>query len=131
MRLFTDEYGKIAVYKKYVIATLNEGITISSLHTDGFNQIANDILKNQNFGYISNRINSYAIDPKIYIDISEVENLVAFAMVSDNPLHISNAEIEKLFLKKPFKTFTNIEPAVKWIKKMEKKTGCSLVKNNT
>lgn len=123
MKILTDEYGTIAVYKKYVIATLNEGVTISPSHSIGFESIANDLFKNRNFGYISNRINSYSIDPKIYFKISEADNLVAFAMVSNNQLHISNAEIEKIFLKKPFKIFTDIDQAVIWIEKMVKEIG--------
>jgi len=116
MKVLKDEYGKVEIYDSYAITTVNEGVTIKPLHNRGFKRIAEEIFPNKNFGYISNRINSYSIDPKIYIETSKIENLVAFAVVSKNPIQISISEIEKIFLKKPFKHFTDLEESIKWIK---------------
>ncbi|AUC76316.1 hypothetical protein CW732_11825 [Olleya sp. Bg11-27] len=71
------------------------------------------------FVYITNRIHSYSVDPIIYKDVSQIKTLQGFAVVSQTQSG-KNAEIERLFLNKPFEIFTDIEDAKTWASKIIK-----------
>lgn len=116
------EFCKVEVYSKYIIVVMNEGITLTPEKNDFLLNIATKYFKNSNFGYITNRINSYSVDPSIYIETSKIENLVAFAVVSSIPLNISNAQIEKIFYKNPFCHFLELNEAVSWVKEIVEKS---------
>lgn len=113
----TFEIGDIFVYETYVIAVMFEGVNVTPEYNVVLENIAEKYFKNRPFGYISYRKNSYAVDPMIYRQTSEIENLVGFAVVSNenDELKLTNVQIEKLFLKKPFKHFFNLEEAKIWI----------------
>ncbi len=72
------------------------------------------ILKVRPFVYITNRINSYSVDPQIYFETSKIKNLAGFAVVSKKYKAKSNAEIEKMFFSKPFEIFGDLDSAKKW-----------------
>ncbi|WP_250436586.1 hypothetical protein [Hanstruepera flava] len=107
-------FGKITIYSNYVIAVMNEGVTI----TPNLNSVLEDIAKlyfsNKNFVYITHRVNSYAVDPNIYFKTSKIKNLVGFAVVSGKKIVLDNTELESIFLNKPFKSFTSIDDAISW-----------------
>lgn len=115
--LLKYSFCKIEVYKDYIIVTINEGVSLTPENNDVLLGIATKYYKNKNFGYITYRINSYSVDPRIYTETSKINNLVCFAVVSENKLALSNAQIEKLFYKKPFKQFTNLEDSIIWVTK--------------
>lgn len=78
--------------------------------------LANMHFYDREFVYITHRINSYSIDPLIYKTTSKIENLIGFAVVTNEKLAIKSAEIEKIFLTKPFKIFKKLEDAELWAK---------------
>ncbi|SHI54893.1 hypothetical protein [Algibacter luteus] len=108
------DFCELDFYENYVICRINEGEEIdakkNNLQTDAIIKH----FKGKPFVYITHRVNSYSVDPKIYYDSSEIESLVGFAVVGNTYLAVSNAEIEKLFLKKPFEIFTELDEAVDW-----------------
>ncbi|MDO6782369.1 hypothetical protein Q4604_24245, partial [Marinovum sp. 1_MG-2023] len=61
--------------------------------------------RDRDFGYISLRKNSYAIDPTVYNFVRGLENLKALAIVSVKEIDMHNFKIEKMFYKKPMKFF--------------------------
>jgi hypothetical protein len=73
--------------------------------------------RDKDFGYISLRKNSYAIDPTVYNYLREMENLKAFAIVSIKEIDMHNFKIEKMFYKKPMKFFIEYDNALAWVKK--------------
>lgn len=109
------EFGEIRVFKNFVVVVMKEGITVMPKYNDVLIEIAKKYYSNQPFGYITYRKNSYSVDPMIYIETSKIENLVAFAVVSSDALRVSNLEIEKRFLKKPFEHFSNLDDAKNWV----------------
>jgi len=111
------DFCEIEIYNDFIIVVMNEGILLTPDKNEVLLEIATEYFKNKKFGYITNRIHSYSVDPRIYTETSKIENLVSFAVVSDNKLALSNAQIEKLFYKKPFKQFVNLEDAITWVKK--------------
>tara|TARA_R110000787_G_scaffold60220_8_gene136576 strand:- start:18506 stop:18874 length:369 start_codon:yes stop_codon:yes gene_type:complete len=110
------DFCEIEIHDNYIVVVVFEGINLTSDKNDILLNIATKYFKNTNFGYITNRIHSYSVDPSIYIETSKIENLVSFSIVSSKIIHISNTKIEKLFYKKPFKHFFNLEDTIEWTK---------------
>ena len=106
--------GTFNIYDNYLVATMNEGSTV----TKDSNKILEDLVEKyypkKKFIYITHRVNSYAVDPAVYSKTSKIKNLAGFAVVANSRLALSNAEIEKLFLKKPFEIFRNLNDAINW-----------------
>lgn len=114
--LLEYDFCNIEVYDDYVLAIMFEGITVAPNYNDVLLSVSENYFKNKLFGYITHRIHSYSVDPRIYFETSKIKNLVAFAVVSSKQIDISNTELEKIFLKKPFKHFIELENAINWVK---------------
>lgn len=104
-----------------IIAEINEGVVLNQDMSDDIIYFSSVVFKNNPFVYITNRINSYAVDPIIYKGVSQVETLKGFAVVSTT-LSARNAEIERLFLNKPFEIFSDLEEAKLWAIQILNKT---------
>ncbi|WP_028282251.1 hypothetical protein [Olleya marilimosa] len=104
-----------------IIAEINEGVVLNQDMSDDIIYFSSVVFKNNPFVYITNRINSYAVDPTIYKGVSQVETLKGFAVVSTT-LSARNAEIERLFLNKPFEIFSDLEDAKLWAIQILNKT---------
>lgn len=122
MKALYYDFGEIDVFNNFVIAIMKEGITVIPEYNKHLVDIATTYFSNRPFGYITYRKNSYAVDPMIYLKTSDIKNLVAFAIVADDSQKTSNIEIEKHFLKKPLRGFTNLDDAKDWVNE--------LIKNN-
>ncbi|MBT0608728.1 hypothetical protein [Aequorivita echinoideorum] len=109
------EFGELNVFKNFVIAIMNEGTTVLPKHNDVLRDIADRYFENRPFGYITYRKNSYSVDPLVYIQTSQIENLIGFAVVSKEESKLANLEIEKYFLKKPLASFSSLDDAKDWI----------------
>ncbi len=112
------EFGEIRVFKNFVVAVMNEGVTVIPEYNQELLKISEKFFHNRPFGYITYRKNSYAVNPLVYLKTSTIENLVAFAVVSTHEISISNLEVEKRFLTKPLKHFTDLDEAKDWVNKM-------------
>ena len=114
------KFGEVTLYDPYLIVVINEGEHL----VPSQNQILVDIAKthyhNKPFVYITLRKYSYSVDPSIYLKTSQIDNLSGFAVVAEVPVSMANAQIEKLFLNKPFEIFTNLDDATKWAKSIIK-----------
>lgn len=117
VREYELEVGKIQVFEDYMVAIFDEGATLTLERAYQIIGISEIHFRNKNFGYISLRKNSYAIDPTIYSYLKELDNLKAYAIVSIKEIDMHNFKIEKLFYKKPMKFFIEYDNALKWIKR--------------
>jgi len=70
--------------------------------------------QNKAFVYITHRIHSYSVDPTVYLETVKIPNLVALAVVSDDPIQKSQTKVEKTFFKKEFRQFNDMESALAW-----------------
>jgi hypothetical protein len=122
------EFGEVRVFKNFVVVVMKEGITVKPEYNEDLVNISKEYFKDIPFGYITYRKNSYAVNPMIYLKTSKIENLIAFAVVSDAGLKVSNLEIEKRFFKKPFEHFNNLDDAKDWVNEMIKKKYSKLEK---
>lgn len=108
-------FGEVFLSDNYLVAVMKEGITVTPMIHGELVALAERVYMGRPFGYITHRINSYSVDPKVYIETSKIENLVGFAVVTNKPISLSNTEIEKLFLDKPVAVFKSLDEAVDWV----------------
>lgn len=109
--------GKIFVYDNYMVSAFDEGTTVTLEKAFQIIGISEIHFRDKDFGYISLRKNSYAIDPTIYNYIRSFDNLKAFAIVSIKEIDMHNFKIEKMFYKKPMKFFIDYNNALAWVKR--------------
>ncbi|RTE53369.1 STAS/SEC14 domain-containing protein [Arenibacter aquaticus] len=117
VREYQLDIGKVQVFDDHMISIFNEGITMTKERVFQLIGIMEIHFRNKNFGYISLRKNSYAIDPMVYNQIREIENMKALAVVSIKEIDMHNFNIERLFYKKPMKFFIDQDNALNWIKR--------------
>ncbi len=120
VREYQLDVGKIQVYENYMVSLFDEGATLTLERVYQIIGISEIHFRDKNFGYISLRKNSYAVDPTIYTYLRQLDNLKALAIVSVKEIDMHNFKIEKLFYKKPMKFFIEFDNAVAWIKRRVK-----------
>ncbi|CAM3407698.1 hypothetical protein [Aequorivita lipolytica] len=109
------DFGEIRVFKNFVVVIMKEGITVKPEDNQHLVNISKEYFSERCFGYITYRINSYAVNPMVYIETSKIENLVAFAVVSAEGLKVSNLQLEKRFITIPFEHFSDLDNAKNWV----------------
>lgn len=117
VREYKLDIGIVHVYNDYMVSNFDEGATITLERAYQIIGISEIHFRDKDFGYISLRKNSYAVDPTIYTYIRQMENLKAFAIVSVKEIDMHNFKIEKLFYKKQMKFFIEFENALAWVKR--------------
>jgi len=117
VREYQLDIGKVQVFDDYMVSIFDEGSTITKERVFQIIGIMEIHFRNKNFGYISLRKKSYAIDPMVYNQIREIENIKAFAVVSIKEIDMHNFNIERLFYKKPMKFFIDQDNALMWVKR--------------
>lgn len=120
VREYQLEIGIVQVFDDYLVTIFDEGTTLTLERAYQIIGISEIHFRNKNFGFISFRKNSYAIDPTIYTYLKELDNLKALAIVSMKEIDMHNFKIEKLFYKKHMKFFIEYDNALLWIKKRVK-----------
>lgn len=108
------DFCTMHIYNTYMIVVINEGVTVTPEHNNVLLNVADTYYRNKSFVYITHRLHSYAVDPAVYRETSKISNLAGFCVVSSDYKAKRNAEIEKLFLNKPFEIFDSIEEATSW-----------------
>jgi hypothetical protein len=117
----TLSFCSLQIYNNIVVSIINEGIVLTQDLIDEMVETIVPSFKGEDFVYITHRINSYSVDPTIYISVSKIKNLVGFAVVSTNHMALSSTDIERLFLKKPFEVFSELDKSIQWANKLLKK----------
>ena len=112
------DFGTVTFLDNIQIAELNEGILFDIPHNRELLSLARERFDNKPYGYISNRVNSYSVNPMIHLESANVSNLVAIAIVSENEVVKQNSIIEKQFFRNSssFEVFKSLEEAVNWMK---------------
>lgn len=110
----------ITFYDGYMLVVMKEGVSVTSNLQDVLIENALDYYGQKPFVYLTHRVNSYSVDPSIYFETSKLETLAGFGVIAKEYRAKSNAEIEKLFLKKPFRIFEDLNEAISWAKSLIK-----------
>ena len=61
-------FARFELYEHYLVATIQEGAIFDTPQLHKFHEIFDHHYKNRPFGYISNRLNDYTINPTCYIE---------------------------------------------------------------
>jgi len=112
------DFGKITFENNILIAEMNEGVLLDVENNRILLEIGRKTFKNGSYGYISNRVNSYGVNPMVYLESASTPTLKAIAVVTTNPLCRQNAILERQFYKdrNSFEIFETLEEAIEWIK---------------
>lgn len=112
--------GVIWVQEKVLINEMHEGALLDVETNRRILQIGCENFGKEIFGYISNRINSYAVNPMVYRESAEHPQLKAIAVVSENPMVRESARLEQQFYtnKNHFEIFSSLEEAKIWMKEV-------------
>ncbi|MGB5360312.1 STAS/SEC14 domain-containing protein [Eudoraea sp.] len=124
-KIIVKEYnldiGTVQVLKNHMVVIFDEGATLTLERAYQIIGISEIHFRDTNFGIISLRKNSYAVDPTIYNYLRELKNLKAFAIVSVKEVDMHNFKIEKLFYKKPMKFYIDYNNALAWVQRRVRK----------
>lgn len=111
------DFGKVWFTENILIAELNEGILFDVENNRKLLELAKVNFQNQPYGYISHRINSYAVNPMVYRESASTNNLKAIAVVTTDETCKNNTLLERQFYKdlNSFEVFENLEDAINWM----------------
>lgn len=108
--------GCVYLFENYIIAEFDEGVDIKF---ENFNDVAELVkmhYKNEPFGFIANRINSYSMDLNdAHLYHKTFPNLKAYAVVAYKSMTQAVFEIENHFFKFNRKAFNTLENAIEWV----------------
>ena len=107
-------FCSIAIYPNFMIVVVNSGEHLTPEHNVVLLDIVDTYYKDKAFVYLTHRKNSYSVDPAIYLETSKIESLAGFGVIAEVPVSKGNAEVEKLFLNKPFEIFKALDDAIVW-----------------
>lgn len=101
-------------YGNIVVVEADEGVTLS--YTTAFSILVAGLkrLGNRPFVYVTNRVNSYSVNPNDYVYLEKIPTLKGIAIVAPNDLVRRNAQLELNFCKKPMKIFESLIDSVEW-----------------
>ncbi|WP_417362942.1 STAS/SEC14 domain-containing protein [Galbibacter sp.] len=118
IKIYELDFGNIEVYSNLAVGIVNDGVDFNLEHISALINIAEIHFSNMDFGYISLRRNSYALDPSVYKYLKELPHLKGIAIVSNNELFKHNFKIEKYFYGNSMKLFKNVDTASEWIQSL-------------
>ena len=114
LRKFDLGFTLVEVHEDYIQNTIEEGYHVTLEDNNILIEFVKEYFKDKPFVYIANRVNSYSVDPTVYLETSEIKNLIGLAVVSSNLKQKRLIEFEKAFYKKDLKYFNTTEEALVW-----------------
>ncbi|WP_179316874.1 hypothetical protein [Winogradskyella undariae] len=114
-------FGVIYATKYFLLSELNEGIHVNyDIAGQIVSRFSEYIDKGAKVCYISNRLNSYSIEPQIWTEFNnEYDTFIASAIVSYTNLSYLNASLEKQFFNKSLKRCKSLVEAIEWVMNLE------------
>jgi len=108
--------GRFIFYPNIVVGEVNEGVHATYENAKETFQLGEEIYgKDNEFIYISNRINSYSVDPIWFFKAKKkFPNCKGFVLVTDRKGRDKFARIEKLFLKINLVMKDDLRSAITW-----------------
>lgn len=108
------ELGTIHIYENIIVMEAKENVVISIKNGLFILLKVIKMVGTRPMIYISNRKNSYSVNPNDYKYLEMIPNLKGIAVVSYENTGSNTAELERLFYKKPFCNVTSLEDAKNW-----------------
>ena len=118
------DFGTIYFFDNIVVSEINEGVVFSYQTALSVFEFAKEHYHpEQKIVYLSNRINSYSVKPTDWIKVNnKFQNLIGIGIVHYNNFYKSIFNIEKLFSKREFRGFDNLDEALYWAEDLAKKS---------
>ena len=117
----------LEIHDNLVIARFDEG---SDITIENWMEIREILLDNFSgkFAWIADRINSYSIDPTLFLTpdvIEDIDNFACLAQVNYGKNLKDSTEIAKDFLsvKVPFRSFVTLDDALNWAREILRDVG--------
>lgn len=109
------DFGSLEFHDSVAIGIINEGIDLTLEQESEVFSLCEQQFGDENFAYISNRINSYSFNPFMHKEVANLQDrLQSYAVVARTPAQRLSFAIEKLFFKKPCGFFLSMEDALEW-----------------
>ncbi|APY12261.1 hypothetical protein BWZ22_13950 [Seonamhaeicola sp. S2-3] len=114
-------FGNFYFFEKFILSEVNEGFhfdwkMIKEVMEEAVAFYGSDV----KLGYISNRVNSYSINPQSWNMVKEEYNMIAAgAIVTYSTMTFMNATIEKQFSENSIKRCLSLDEAIDWIVKLK------------
>jgi len=114
-------FGDFYLLDNFIISELHEGIHFD---WDKIQEVIGVLLdyygSGFKIGYISNRVESYSIEPQLWMNFHEdYDFIVASAVISYTDFNYMNATIEKHFTKNSLKRCTTLDEAIHWVQNLK------------
>ncbi|GAA3655328.1 hypothetical protein [Flavivirga jejuensis] len=114
-------YGDFYFCDNFFIGEIFEGIHFEWDMVDYLmNEVRDFYGKDAKLGYVSNRINSYSLDPQSWEKVYKKYGIIQFsAIIAYNNFTLMNAKLEKQFSSKKIKRCTSLTEAMDWVSSMK------------
>jgi len=115
-------FGNFYFFKRFVVSELNEGTHFDWKKVKILSELmVNQYGKDEKVIYISNRVNSYSIEPQSWLKFDKKYHLfISTGIVAyDNSGGLS-VVLERLFAKESIKRFRSLKEAIDWALELTK-----------
>jgi len=114
-------FGSFYFFDKFFLSEINEG---EHFDWDKIMLLMVEVYKyyGENFklAYMSNRVNSYSIEPQSWVKFQKKYNCVlATAIVAYNNKGSLSVVLERLFFKEKLQKFSDLDEAISWVQNLE------------
>ncbi|AJR04961.1 hypothetical protein [Siansivirga zeaxanthinifaciens] len=110
------DLGHLYFFKNFIISEFNEGVEVNFNSFETVRFLTEKHFQNQPYGFISNRVNSYAIkltDAPLFLKTCHA--MKAYAVVTYNEFTEGVLKLEKHFFNFNRENFYSVENAVSWV----------------
>ena len=111
-------FGNFYFFEKFVISEINEGVHFDWEKVQLIMKVAFQFY-NENFkiAYISNRVNSYSMEPQTWMKFKKngLNFIVAAAIIVYDEISLEIATLEKSFTSNSIKRCFSIDEAINWV----------------
>jgi hypothetical protein len=107
-------YTDVFVFEHYFINQIKDGVVISYEHYEVLKTFVDKYFSNRNLVYLSNRVNSYTVNPLVHRKVSTIDNILGVGIVVDTSLKEQAALFEKQFFDKEFEIFLTLQEGIMW-----------------
>lgn len=110
-------FGTFFFLDKIIISELNEGIHFDWQKIEQvISAVAEHYGGNFKIAFLSNKINSYSIEPHLWLRFYKEYNfIIASAIVTYNEIGFNNATLEKHFSRTSVKRCNTLDKGIEWI----------------
>ena len=118
LEVYEFEFGKFYFFKRFMVAEIADDVTYTWENAKEILEVVDSIYpKDLALYYVSNKINNYAIDPTIWVNVLRTHRKVkAYIIIEKTRMAKLNFLFEQKFFKGLIKKFPNLEDAIHWIK---------------